>query len=158
VQVEAKTLREARTQKHTAALTAGASETRERLTPLCLQLSEELPRPLVVGYELDQLPGIANGRCYLATLATDRRQPYKDLWLSWMPRVGLREDFQGARALVCRVQGHAEDVVVVGILWSQRSCPPQGTERLQLPPSAYQEEAKRMVQGSVVGGHGEPLP
>ena len=68
--------------------------------PLCLQLSEELPRPLVVGHELDQLPGIANGRCELTTLTTDRRQSNKDLRLSWMSRMGLCEDFQGPRALV----------------------------------------------------------
>jgi hypothetical protein len=71
-----------------------------RLTPLRLQLGEELPRPLVVGYELDQLPGIANGRCQLAALATDRRQSYQDLRFSRMPHMGLREDLQGTRALV----------------------------------------------------------
>ena len=70
----------------------------------------------------------------------------------------LLEDLESTRALVRRVQGHAEDVAVVGIIWSQRSRTLQGAERLQMPPSAYQEEAKRMVQGSIVGGHSEPLP
>jgi hypothetical protein len=97
---------------------------------LRLQLHEELPRPLVVGYQLDQLPGIASDSVELAALTTDCRQSHQQLRVSWMPRLCLLEDLESPRTLVCRVQGHAEDVAVAGVVWAQRSRAPQGAERL----------------------------
>src|SRR5262245_45485665 len=75
-----------------------------------------------------------------------------------MSRMCLPEDLEGTFALVQRVQGHAEDVTVAGVLWSQLSRAPQGAERFRPLSAAYQEEAKRMVQRRVIGGHRQPLP